>query len=150
MAALSDDIRALFEGPNFGHLATVMPDGSPHTVPVWVGLEGERVAFFTQEGSQKAKNLERDARCAISITDYEQPYRSARVRGRVVEKLTAGCRARGHGPDRPPLHRRGLSDAVWNRFRRRAGARWLHRAAVSPHSACLTARSGTHASRFFS
>lgn len=88
MAALSDDIRELFEGPNFGHLATVMPDGSPHTVPVWVGLEGERVAFFTQEGSQKAKNLEREPRCAISITDFERPYRSARVRGRVVERLT--------------------------------------------------------------
>ena len=88
MAALSDDIRELFKGPNFGHLATVMPDGSPHTVPVWVGLEGERVAFFTQEGSQKAKNLEREPRCAISITDFEHPYRSARVRGRVVERLT--------------------------------------------------------------
>lgn len=73
MATLSDDIRALFEGPNFGHVATVMPDGSPHTVPVWVGLEGERVAFFTQEASQKAKNLERDSRCAISITDGENP-----------------------------------------------------------------------------
>jgi PPOX class probable F420-dependent enzyme len=88
VAALSDDIRALFEGPNYGHVATVMPDGSPHTVPVWVGLEGERVAFFTQEGSQKAKNLEREPRCAISITDADNPYRSARVRGRVVDRLT--------------------------------------------------------------
>jgi PPOX class probable F420-dependent enzyme len=88
MPKLSDDVRALFEAPNFGHVATVMPDGSPHTVPVWVGLEGERVAFFTQEASQKAKNLGRDPRCAISITDQENPYRSARVRGRVVERLT--------------------------------------------------------------
>jgi PPOX class probable F420-dependent enzyme len=88
MAALSDEIRALFEGPNYGHVATVMPDGSPHSVPVWVGIEGDRVVFFTQEGSQKARNLGRDARCAISITDHEQPYRSARVRGRVVDKLT--------------------------------------------------------------
>jgi PPOX class probable F420-dependent enzyme len=88
VAALSDDTRALFEGPNYGHVATVMPDGSPHTVPVWVGLEGERVAFFTQEGSQKAKNLEREPRCAISITDADNPYRSARVRGRVVDRLT--------------------------------------------------------------
>ena len=88
MATLSDEVQELFESPNFGHVATVMPDGSPHTVPVWVGLEGERVAFFTQEGSQKAKNLERDPRCAISIIDDENPYRSARVRGRVVDKLT--------------------------------------------------------------
>jgi PPOX class probable F420-dependent enzyme len=88
LAVLSEDVRMLFEGPNFGHVATVMPDGSPHTVPVWVDLEGERVAFFTQEASQKAKNLGRDPRCAISIMDQENPYRSARVRGRVVERLT--------------------------------------------------------------
>ena len=88
MPKLNDDVRALFEAPNYAHVATVMPDGSPHTVPVWVGLVGERVAFFTQEASQKAKNLGRDPRCAISIADQENPYRSARVRGRVVERLT--------------------------------------------------------------
>jgi PPOX class probable F420-dependent enzyme len=91
MAVLSDQVRLLFEGPNFGHVATVMPDGSPHSVPIWVGLEGERIAFFTQEGSRKARNLERDPRCAISVTDYEHPYRSARVRGRVAEKLTGAA-----------------------------------------------------------
>lgn len=85
--ALSEEVRALFEGPNFGHLATVMPDGSPHTVPVWVGVEDGRIAFFTQPASQKARNLARDPRCAISITDFENPYRSAHVRGRVLETL---------------------------------------------------------------
>jgi PPOX class probable F420-dependent enzyme len=85
---LNEEIRALFEGANYGHVATVMPDGSPHSVPVWVGVEGDRIVFFTQEGSQKARNLERDSRCAISITDQENPYRSGRVRGRVVERLT--------------------------------------------------------------
>jgi PPOX class probable F420-dependent enzyme len=84
---LDRNVRALFEGANFAHVATVMPDGSPHSVPVWVGVEGERIAFFTQPGSQKARNLARDSRCAISITDHANPYRSARVRGRVVEPL---------------------------------------------------------------
>lgn len=31
---LSDEIRALFEDRNFAHVATVMPDRSPHSVPV--------------------------------------------------------------------------------------------------------------------
>jgi PPOX class probable F420-dependent enzyme len=86
-AELSDEVRVLFEGANFGHVATLMPSGAPHSVAVWVGLEGERIAFFTQPASQKARNLARDPRVAISITDHEAPYRTARVRGRVAETL---------------------------------------------------------------
>ena len=84
MTALPDDVRALFEGANYGHLATVLPSGAPHSVPVWTGMEGEHVVFFTQTASRKARNLERDPRVAFSITDHEQPYRMAQIRGRVV------------------------------------------------------------------
>ena len=84
MTALPDDVRALFEGANYAHLATVLPSGAPHSVPVWTAMEGEHVVFFTQPGSRKARNLERDPRVAFSITDHEQPYRMAQVRGRVV------------------------------------------------------------------
>jgi PPOX class probable F420-dependent enzyme len=87
MAEIAGDVRSLLEGANFGHVATLMPDGSPHSVAVWVGLEGDRVAFFTQTGSQKARNLARDGRIAISITDHGNPYRTARIRGRLADKL---------------------------------------------------------------
>jgi hypothetical protein len=50
-----------------------------------VCLEGDRVGFFTQEGSRKARNLERDGRVAISITDHDNPYRMAQIRGRLVD-----------------------------------------------------------------
>jgi PPOX class probable F420-dependent enzyme len=87
-ADLTDDVRGLFRGANFGHVATLMPTGAPHSVAVWVGLEdGDRIVFFTQPASQKARNLARDPRVAISITDHESPYRTARVRGRVVDTL---------------------------------------------------------------
>lgn len=85
---LTEDVRALFRGANFGHVATLMPSGAPHSVAVWVGIEeGDRIAFFTQPTSQKARNLARDGRVAISITDHEEPYKTARIRGRVVETL---------------------------------------------------------------
>jgi hypothetical protein len=29
--AISNEIRALLDGPNFAHLATLMPDGSPQS-----------------------------------------------------------------------------------------------------------------------
>lgn len=87
MAELSEEIRGLFEGANYAHLATLMPSGAPHSVPLWIGVEGERLAFFTQPASRKARNLARDGRVAISITDHEHPYRMAQIRGRVVETL---------------------------------------------------------------
>jgi PPOX class probable F420-dependent enzyme len=87
MSTLPDDVRALFEGPNYAHLATVLPSGAPHSVPVWTNVEGEHVVFFTQPQSRKARNLERDPRVAMSICDHEHPYRMAQVRGRVVETV---------------------------------------------------------------
>jgi PPOX class probable F420-dependent enzyme len=87
MVQLPDDVRALFEGANIGHVATTMPSGGPHTVPVWVGIEGDRLAFLTGPGSRKARNLDRDPRLAISITDRDRPFAMAQVRGRVAERL---------------------------------------------------------------
>jgi PPOX class probable F420-dependent enzyme len=84
MAELTPEVRELFEGPNYGHLATLMPDGSPHSVAVWVGVEDGRVVFFTQPTSQKARNIARDGRVAISIVDHENPYKTGRIRGRLV------------------------------------------------------------------
>jgi len=85
MAELPDDVRSLFERANLAHLATVMRDGAPHSVAIWAGVDGDRVVFFTQEGSLKARNMERDARVAVSITDHENPYRTAQLRGRIAE-----------------------------------------------------------------
>jgi PPOX class probable F420-dependent enzyme len=79
-------VRELLEGANFAHLATLMADGSPTSVPVWAGVEGDRVVFFTQPNSVKARNVEADPRVAISIVDHDNPYRTGRLRGRVVAK----------------------------------------------------------------
>jgi PPOX class probable F420-dependent enzyme len=83
---LTPEARDLFLGPNYAHVATVMSDGSPHTVPVWIDLDDhDRVVFYKENGSVGLKNLKRDPRVAISITDVQNPYRSALVRGRVLE-----------------------------------------------------------------
>jgi len=83
--ALSADVRSLIDAPNFVHLATLMPDGSPQSVPVWVGRDGDRLIICTGEGSLKAKNTARDPRVAISIVDVHDPYKEAQLRGRVIE-----------------------------------------------------------------
>jgi len=85
---LSDDIKTLVRGANFAHLATLMPDGSPLVAPVWVDLEGDRILVGTGAGSLKAKNAKRDARVALSIVAYDNPYVEAQLRGRVAERWT--------------------------------------------------------------
>jgi PPOX class probable F420-dependent enzyme len=87
MTKLPDAVRALLDGPNYAHVATVAPDGAPHSVPVWVGREDDRVAFLTGPGSRKARNLAHDPRVAISITARDNPFVMAVVRGRVAERL---------------------------------------------------------------
>jgi PPOX class probable F420-dependent enzyme len=84
--ALSPEIRGLLDRPNFAHLATLMPDGSPQSAPVWVTREDERILVTTGESSLKARNTRRDPRVALSITDMADPYSEAQLRGRVVER----------------------------------------------------------------
>jgi PPOX class probable F420-dependent enzyme len=85
-AGLSADVRALLDEPNFAHLATLMPDGSPQSAPVWIDAEGDRILVATGEGSLKAKNTKRDPRVSLSIVAMDNPYREAQLRGRVVER----------------------------------------------------------------
>ena len=83
---LSAEIQQLIDRPNFAHLATLMPDGSPQSVPVWVGREGENLVICTGEKSLKAKNTRRDPRVALSIVDFKNPYEEVQIRGRVKER----------------------------------------------------------------
>lgn len=84
--SLSSEVKQLIDRPNFAHLATLMSDGSPQSVPVWIGREGEHLIICTGEGSLKAKNTRRDPRVALSIVDFTNPYEEVQIRGRVVER----------------------------------------------------------------
>lgn len=84
--ALSNETKQLLDGANFAHLATLMPDGSPQSVPVWIGREGERIVICTGESSLKARNTARDSRVALSVVDFRNPYSEVQIRGRVVER----------------------------------------------------------------
>jgi PPOX class probable F420-dependent enzyme len=87
MTELAGAVRQLADRPNIAHLATILPDGSPHSVPLWIGVEGDQLAFLTGPGSRKARNIERDPRVCISMTDADQPFTMAQVRGRVVQRI---------------------------------------------------------------
>lgn len=97
---LDPDVRRHLDGTALAHLATVLPDGSPHTVPLWVGTRGEQVVVFTGTGSRKARNLRRDPRVALSLTSPDNPFEPVLVRGPV----SSGSRAtrRGRSSTRSP------------------------------------------------
>ncbi|GAA3611598.1 PPOX class F420-dependent oxidoreductase [Nonomuraea rosea] len=82
---LDPDLRRVLGGTSFAHLATILPDGSPHSVPVYADTHGDHIAIFTGPGSRKARNLRRDPRVALSLTPADNPYHPVLLRGRVVE-----------------------------------------------------------------
>jgi PPOX class probable F420-dependent enzyme len=82
---ITPEVRSVLDGTSLAHLATVLPDGGPHSVPVWVGTHGDHIAILTGPGSQKARNLRRDPRVAFSLTPPDNPFQPVIVRGRVVE-----------------------------------------------------------------
>ncbi len=84
---LDPDVRRVLDGTSVAHLATVLPDGSPHTVPLWVATHGDQIVFLTGPGSRKARNLRRDPRVALSVAPADNPFQPVIIRGRVVEWL---------------------------------------------------------------
>jgi PPOX class probable F420-dependent enzyme len=90
-AAIPAAFVDLFTKKSFANLATLMPGGEPQVTPVWIDFDGDRVLFNTAAGRQKDKNLQRDARVSLSISDPDNPYRYLEVRGRVSERTTSGA-----------------------------------------------------------
>ena len=76
--------------PAFAQLATVNADGTPQVTPVWVDYDGTHVLVNTARGRVKTKNLERNPRVALAISDPENPYRYVGIQGRVVEMTEKG------------------------------------------------------------
>ena len=90
---LSEKARALIARPVLASLATLNPDGSPQITPLWVDLDGDDVVFNTAQGRKKARNLERDARVAVTVIDPDDQYNVVAFRGTVTDVATAGADA---------------------------------------------------------
>jgi PPOX class probable F420-dependent enzyme len=88
-----DAFKDLFQKKAFAHLATVMPDGSPQSTPVWFDVEGDLFRVNSARGRVKDRNMRRNPRVALSIIDPDNPYRYLEIRGRVVEVTEQGADA---------------------------------------------------------
>jgi PPOX class probable F420-dependent enzyme len=69
----------------FAHLGTIMPDGMAQITPVWFDYDGTHIVFNTARGRTKDRNMQRDPRVTLAISDPDNPYRYVQVFGRVVD-----------------------------------------------------------------
>ncbi len=113
--ALDEFVQKLITGSkSFASVATLMPDGSPHVSVMWVDSDGENIILNSAEGRVKTNNLRNDHRVAIAITDSENPYKQAMIRGTVVEDTHDGAMEHTDvlakkylGRDKYPYHQPG-------------------------------------------
>ncbi len=81
----------IIEGKNFAYLATSMADGSPHVAPVWIDRNEDTLLINTVPGRLKQKNVSRDPRVTISITQEKNRYRHLFIRGKVIQQTKEGA-----------------------------------------------------------
>lgn len=75
----------------FAHVATLMPDGTPQSTPVWIDYVNGKVLVNSARGRVKDKNLKPGSPVAISITDPDNPYRYVQIRGKVSRITEQGA-----------------------------------------------------------
>jgi PPOX class probable F420-dependent enzyme len=81
----------LVGAPYCAALATILPDGSPQTTPVWCNLEGEYVLINTMRGFRKEKNMRMNPHVTLLAYDPKNPLRHIEIRGIVVEMTEDGA-----------------------------------------------------------
>jgi len=93
MSQITEPVARLLKGKNFAYLSTLMKDGSPQVTPTCVDIDkdGNSILVNTAEGRTKHKNVSRDPRVAISISDQNNPYNMVSISGRVIEQISEGA-----------------------------------------------------------
>jgi PPOX class probable F420-dependent enzyme len=83
---LAPAVREILAGPGYWHLATLNADGSPQVTTVCTDLRQGQILISTLLDRQKARNMERDARVALSWCDPGRPTSHIAIQGRVVAR----------------------------------------------------------------
>ena len=92
MLELPQSFKDRLKEKAYCHIATLMPDGSPHMTVTWVDTDDTHVIINTVEGHQKLLNMRRDPRVALNIPNPENPGDVVMCRGVVVEITAEGAR----------------------------------------------------------
>lgn len=84
-ADLPNDVRAFLAHPNDCVMASLRPDGSPHTTATWYLLEPDGAILINMEHARRRLAwLAADPRIALTCVDPDNFYRHVSVSGTVV------------------------------------------------------------------
>ena len=79
-----EEIRTFLQEQRTLQVATIDHDGWPHLIAMWYVLIDNQIAFWTYAKSQKAINLQRDARltCLVETGESYSELRGVQIKGR--------------------------------------------------------------------
>jgi PPOX class probable F420-dependent enzyme len=83
-APVPPEVDEFLRRANPAVVATLRPDGSPHTVATWYDWEDGRVLLNMDESRVRLRYMRRDPRVALTAVGEEGWYRHVSVLGRVV------------------------------------------------------------------
>lgn len=78
-----EQVAGFLERPLVAVMVTLRADGSPHAIPVWYEYRDGEFLVFTSETFVRVKNLRRDSRAAITVSNHEAPYMYVSAEGPV-------------------------------------------------------------------
>src|SRR3954454_5650721 len=81
---LPEPIRAFLSTPRYATLSTIAADGAPHQAVIWYDLDGDDLVINSRRERHWPRNLLRDPRLSIAVTDAERPTHWVGVKGRAL------------------------------------------------------------------
>ena len=82
---LPPELDEFLRRPNPAVVASLRPDGSPHTAATWYLWDRERILLNMDESRLRLGFLRRDPRVALTVLDEGSWYRDVSLLGEVVE-----------------------------------------------------------------
>lgn len=82
---LPAELEEFLAKPNPSVIATLRPDGSPHTTATWYLWENGRVLVNMDEARKRLAYMRDDPRVSITVVGQDDWYHHVTLRGRVVE-----------------------------------------------------------------
>jgi PPOX class probable F420-dependent enzyme len=78
------ELQALLREPNPAVIATLKPDGAPHSVATWYLWEDGRALVNMDHSRTRLDYMRKDPRVSLTVLDTDDWYRHVSLRGRVV------------------------------------------------------------------
>ena len=78
-------VEALVRAPNEAVVATIRPDGTPHTAATWYDLEDGRILLNMDDTRRRLEFMRRDPRVSLTVLAEGNWYRHITLEGEVEE-----------------------------------------------------------------